>query len=115
MMTEVSNEEIADLAQVYDTLKQDAKLLVGDLVEGIKMWAFASFLLFVVGLLGFALFVVDLNPGSVISDATYRLIAISGALTLSIVGVLSAVYFMWRFRRLRIRYQALFEASKRLR
>lgn len=104
--------EVAELSEIYDVLKSDARTIVNDLRGGVTMWreaaganiAAAGFILI--------LSLTDLHY-DILSGAEGNAILIAQLL---VAGVLLAfaVFGLRRYLQLRRRYEGLFERTKKL-
>ena len=107
-----TDEDAKELAEVYDVLKHDAKLLVKDLTDGVSMWRSTSVMLFYLAILGFFLAWITAYPQVLVS--TYQVVGVVASLVLGIACAGFSVYVMTRYRSLRRKYSRLFEASQKL-
>jgi len=105
------DSEVAELSEIYDVLKSDARQIIHDLKGGVVMWreaaganvAVAGFVIVL------ALTSINYGPGGLEGDAV-RL----GYLIIAAVSIYSAVVGFRKYFRLTRRYQRLFERAKKL-
>lgn len=110
---EEKEQEATELTEVYVELRKEAKELVKDLSEGVRLWRAMSILLLLVSVLGFFLLYLYLNPATIRFaevPVEYFATALMGAASL-----LGAGFSAWKFGQLRGKYRKLFEASQKLR
>jgi hypothetical protein len=102
-----------ELLQLYEELRADAKLLVEDLSEGVRLWRAAAALMVLISVLGFFILAIALNPESV------KFISVPveyfAASLMGVSALAGAVVSALKYRKLRRKYQRLFDAAKRMR
>ena len=109
------DEDTADLSEVYNVLRTDAKKITEDLIAGVRLWRLTETLLLGIALLSLLLSTVTAYPS--IMPATgilhiWEIVATAG------LGVFSVGAYVWAKRthsKLWTRYHALALASKKLR
>ena len=103
----------AELLKLYEELRRDAKLLVDDLSEGVRLWRAAAALMVLISALGFFILAIALNPGSV--EFLSVPVEYFAASLMGVSALFGAVVSARKYRRLRRKYQRLFDAAKRMR
>ena len=103
----------AELLQLYEELRRDARLLVDDLSEGVRLWRAAAAMMVLISVLGFFILAIALNPGSVKFISVPVEYFAAGLMGVSALA--GAVVSAWKYRKLRRKYQRLFDAAKRMR
>jgi hypothetical protein len=112
-------EELSDLSEVYRLLKQDAKDMLFDLLEGVSLWRSNARMMFFFSGLSFFLALVfvwgtaaSYSPGSV---APFPLAVIAIFLFgLGVATVFSGFRYRRKYRNLREKYSELYEAANKL-
>lgn len=107
------DQEVNDLSEIYSTLRQDAKTIVGDLKGGIVMWREAA--AGAATSVGFILIILltffhYTPPGTSIEG--WAIVSLDLA-TAAIMSVISAKGFL-KYNRLRKKYEPLFERAEKL-
>ena len=105
--------ESAELLEVYEELRRDAKLLVEDFSEGVRLWKAAAAMMILISVLGFFLLALALYPASIRFVSVPVEYFATGLMGVSALG--GAAVSWWKFTKLRRKYQRLFDAAKRMR
>jgi hypothetical protein len=112
MNTESSDDPSEEISQVYSLLKKDAKLLIGDLNEGVSLWRSFSNILVLVSFLGFWLAYIAVFPSVLVHG--YTIVALLSALAIGVTCAVGSLLGRRKYNRLRTKYEELFQAAKRL-
>jgi hypothetical protein len=107
-----STDEIEELSEVYDVLRQDAKSLIVDLKDGVSMWRLAGRLLLYLSIIGFFLAYLNVFPSS--PPGLWKTLALLAALGLGIFGAAAAIWTERRYSMLKRKYDALFRAAGKM-
>ena len=112
-MTEKSFEEpeIGELSEVYRMLKRDAKDMLYDLLEGVKLWRSTARILFGIAIIAFILGLLFLWGHSFHAD--FGLIGVF-MLGLGAVTTFAAVRYRTKYYSLRKKYSELYELAKKI-
>jgi membrane protein YdbS with pleckstrin-like domain len=106
---EFDDQEIADIAEVYDALKKDAKNLISDLQAGVRMWVRNS-----VALIVMAVSAVNIAWYATPNPSWSNPWFVVPATLFIMIGAALAIYYYTHARFLRRKYARLFEAAKKL-
>jgi hypothetical protein len=96
---EDEEQEIEDIFRVYEMLKKDAKLLIGTLKDGVRIWLIGALMMIAVAIAAFFLGVLAGDPGMFL---------------ISVAGILAALATYWEYKKLQRKYSRLFEIVSRL-
>jgi hypothetical protein len=109
------DEEISDLPEMLRLVKSDTKLIVKDLLEGVDLWAHTSFLVLAIGVLGLLLCILTLGRGVLAAPTgVFYYAEVLATFCLGVTGVSASLFYNRKYSKLRRKYQALFEAAKKL-
>ena len=106
---EIGDQEITDMAEVYDALRKDAKNLITDLQAGVRMWVRNSLALIVM-----AVSAVNIAWYATPNASWTNPYFVVPAVVFVGVGAALAIYYYTHARFLRRKYARLFEAAKKL-
>jgi hypothetical protein len=111
MTQEGPPDDLPELAELYSILRQDAKHLTKDLVDGIEMTKMASTLMIYIAVLGVLLAATSLFPAIVQAWYWWQPVLF---VALSAIVLVAALYYRRQYARLIKKYRALYDASKKL-
>jgi hypothetical protein len=105
-------KELLDLTGIFEELRNDAKSLSNDLLEGVTLWKSFGSLLLLIALIGIFLAYEAIFPQSL--PITFVYVELLAALMVVAAGFIGYSYSLRKYLTLKKKYKSLFEIAQRL-
>jgi hypothetical protein len=116
----VDEPDIAELSEVYQMLKRDAKDMLSDLLSGVTLWRSTARILFGIAITAFILgplFILGPHFIAGLPSIGIHFAGIASGifmLGLGVIATLSGVEYMRKYYSLRKKYSELYETAKKI-